>query len=130
MLVGPRHIPSMKKSYLIPFITLCILITTGAGLRAQNDPSVSRAALSANPILNVYPQPASNILYLEFPGTQVSQPQIDMYDMIGNLQEKVQAERINPVTFTINLNGKRAGFYFLRIRNEEGSWSRRITVRP
>lgn len=118
----------MSKIYFILIFNVLILFSVRGNLNAQSDASAQR--ITHSPSLNLYPQPAADQLYIEFSGTLASQPQIDMYDMIGNLQDKITPERINPSTFMLNLSGKRAGFYFLRIRNEEGSWSRRITVRP
>lgn len=120
----------MKKIYYIIGIILLFSFTFSGDLQAQAESQDIRNNAISAPSLNLYPQPASNLLYIEFPGNQVSQPHVDMYDMIGNLQDKITLERVNPGTFMINLSGKRAGFYFLRIRTDEGSWSRRITVRP
>lgn len=120
----------MKKNYFISCIILLLSLSFRGDLKAQAESQDLKINTISPTSLNLYPQPASNLLYIEFAGTQVSQLQVDMYDMIGNLQGKVSMERVNPSTFLINLSGKRAGFYFLRIRTDEGSWSRRITVRP
>lgn len=53
-----------------------------------------------------------------------------VYDMIGNPVENVVIERENPSTFSINLSGKKPGFYFVKVSGDHMAFSRRITINP
>lgn len=80
--------------------------------------------------LSLYPLPTNGILHIGFNKTMNSAPNVLVYDMIGNVVERISPDRESIGSFSINLSGKPAGYYFIKVQTEEESFSRRITVTP
>jgi Secretion system C-terminal sorting domain len=80
--------------------------------------------------ISMYPLPTEGILHIAFNKSITESPSILVYDIIGNLVENVTVDRENASAFTINLSGRKAGFYFVKIQTNTESFSRRITVKP
>lgn len=80
--------------------------------------------------ISMFPLPTDGILHIAFNKSITESPSIFVYDMIGNLLENINVDRENTSSFTINLTGKKAGFYFVKVQTDTESFSRRITVKP
>jgi len=80
--------------------------------------------------ISLYPLPTNGTLHISFNKTMADVPSVVIYDMIGNMIENISLEREATGAFTINLSGKRPGFYFIKVQAGEESFSRRITVTP
>ena len=98
---------------------------------AQNNFSDLRTSTNQKETtISLYPMPTEGVLFVTFSKSITETPSILVYDMIGNLVEHIMIERDNATTFNINLTGKKAGFYFVKIQTDTESFSRRITVKP
>ncbi len=98
---------------------------------AQSDAGESRISTVQKELsVSLYPLPTNGSLYIAFNKSLPLAPEVIVYDMIGNLVENIPVERETAGTFAINLNGKRPGFYFIKIQSGETTFSRRITVTP
>ena len=113
---------TLLSSFLALTISPCIAQNNFSDLRtSQNQKETT---------LSLYPMPTDGLLHLTFSKSITEAPSILVYDMIGNLVEHVMIDRENSTTFNINLTGKKAGFYFVKVQTNTESFSRRITVKP
>ena len=80
--------------------------------------------------VSMYPIPTTGILHISFNKTITEDPLVMVYDMIGNPVENIVIERENPSTFSVNLSGKKPGFYFVKVSGDHMAFSRRITINP
>jgi|GEM_PF-2888737 len=80
--------------------------------------------------ISLFPMPTDGILHISFNKSLTEVPSLLVYDMIGNLVDNISIDRESASSFTINLSGKKAGFYFVKVHTDTESFSRRITVRP
>lgn len=98
---------------------------------AQNDFNDSKVSQTQKETtISMFPLPTEGILHIAFNKSIMESPSIYVYDMIGNLVENINVDRENAASFTINLTGKKAGFYFVKVQTDTESFSRRITIRP
>ena len=119
------------KNILYSTLLSSFLALTISSSFAQNNFSDLRISQNQKETtLSLYPMPTDGVLHLTFSKAIAETPSILVYDMIGNLVEHIIIERDNATTFNINLTGKKAGFYFVKIQTNTESFSRRITVKP
>jgi hypothetical protein len=78
--------------------------------------NVSNEAISATSEINVYPNPAKNILNFNF--TNVDARTIDIYDMSGKL---VNTTEVRNNTMTVNVSEMSNGLYIYQIRDNDGN---------
>ncbi|MBK7889004.1 MAG: T9SS type A sorting domain-containing protein [Bacteroidetes bacterium] len=98
---------------------------------AQADAGEQRLATNQKETsISLFPMPANGTLHIAFNKAIVESPSVVIYDMIGNRIENISLEREATGSFTINLTGKRPGFYFIKVQTGEETFSRRITVTP
>ena len=98
---------------------------------AQADAGEQRLATNQKETsISLFPMPTNGTLHIAFNKTIGEAPSVVIYDMIGNMIENIALAREAPGSFTINLSGKRPGFYFIKVQAGEESFSRRITVTP
>ncbi len=114
------------SSILASFLSLAI-----SPVFAQNNFNDLKGSQSQRETsISIYPLPTDGVLHIAFNKSITESPSILVYDMIGNLIENVNVDRENVSSFTINLAGKKAGFYFVKVQTNTESFSRRITVKP
>lgn len=88
------------------------------------------AMLNRENQLSVFPQPASSQITISFRNSNLTSATVHMYDMLGNLVSEVNADRFDQSTFTFYVGDKKPGYYFLKIYTDEGTFSRRVTIKP
>jgi hypothetical protein len=119
------------KNILYSILLFSFLALTISYSFAQNNFSDLRISSNQKETtLSLYPMPTEGILYIAFGKSITETPSILVYDMIGNLVENIIIDRENSTTFNINLTGKKAGFYFVKVQTNTESFCRRITVKP
>lgn len=118
----------MKRIIYKFMLTLSLSLVVGA-THAQTDTG-EKLASSKETSVSMYPIPTSGILYISFNKAITEDPVLLVYDMIGNPLEHIVIERENSTTFSVNLSGKKPGFYFLKVTAERTTFSRRITIHP
>lgn len=118
------------KSTLFSIFLFTMFIMMSVAVTAQNNTNDNRTINSQKEVaVSLYPMPTEGLLHISFNRSITETPTILVYDMIGNLLENVQIDREAVSTFTINLTGKKAGFYFIKVQTDTESFSRRITVK-
>ncbi len=117
------------KRILYSFFLAFSLMFAVSTAQAQSDAG-DKSIPSRETTVSMYPIPTTGILYINFNKTITSEPVLLVYDMIGNPIEQVVIERENPTTFSVNLSGKKPGFYFLKVTADHTTFSRRITINP
>lgn len=118
----------MKRIIYSSFLA-CALSLFVAPAMAQADTG-EKMIPSKETSVSMYPIPTTGVLHISFNKTITDDPIVMVYDMIGNPVENVVIERENPSTFSINLSGKKPGFYFVKVSGEHLAFSRRITINP
>lgn len=98
---------------------------------AQTDAGEQRMATNQKETaISLFPLPTNGTLHIAFNKAIGEFPSVVIYDMIGNMVENVSPEREAAGSFTLNLSGKRPGFYFIKVQIADETFSRRITVTP
>jgi hypothetical protein len=80
-------------------------------------PSIT-IGLSPSPELSawsIYPNPSNGVFYLSGTGSQAN---IELFNVHGQL---IYSAQLQSRLTTIDLNGKSKGFYFLKIKEQDGS---------
>ncbi len=78
--------------------------------------------------LDLYPNPTSSSFQLVI-SELISEDDIFVCDVLGK-QANMSLQRLSSKRFKVTLDGNRAGIYFLRVRNEKFSISRKISYLP
>jgi hypothetical protein len=73
----------------------------------------------------IYPNPARNVINLDFRDNNIYMNTIQLFDVTGNL---VYSELINQSSHRINLDGLMNGIYFIRISNMEYSVTKKLVI--
>ena len=103
--------------------TLAIAENTSAGIAIIS---------SALPKLNVYPNPVSDNLNIEYTISNSTQVEVKMFDMLGNvvdvftLQTKVAGNYVN--NFKIDRNKYRKGIYFVELITNDTKSTQKILI--
>ncbi len=126
----------MKRIFYSTIITLSFL--TSITLLAQvNDVNLTESSsivtlksVNQEVQLSIYPQPSNGEINLSYSEIQNQNPKVLVYDLLGNLVNNIETERLNSTTFALDLSQKKPGYYFIKIQSESGTVSRRITIKP
>lgn len=78
--------------------------------------------------ISLYPLPVAGILHIDLGKVSATEPEVQLFDMLGNKINDLTIERESATCFSLQLNEKSPGFYFIKIRTSEESISRRITI--
>jgi hypothetical protein len=115
----------MKAKYYLPTILfLCVVSISTFGQSDDN----SRISNTISEI-SIYPQPSNGIINIKLSETQNENPVVAVFDLLGNKVAEIEAEHINGGVYMINLEDKKAGYYFLKIQTDNILVSRRITIK-
>ena len=114
----------MKKHI---YSLIAILFFFQLNLIAQSDDN-ARPFLIKD-FVSVFPQPSTGLVNFSFPNSLTNSPKAVVYDLLGNVVDKVEMDRQNGNTFSINLLDKKPGYYFVKIQTDDSSYSRRVTIR-
>jgi hypothetical protein len=123
---------TMKKSTLFSSIALyALFVLTSASNPALAENQDRSNGISRNEsTASLYPMPVTGTLHIDLGKSQSTDPEILLFDLLGNQIETGSIVRESGTVFSIDLSGKKAGYYFIRIRTAEETISRRITVAP
>ena len=105
-----------------------IIFSTYSGALAETDQTGQESTRSTEQTINLYPLPVSGTLHLAFKNTPAGEPEILLYDIIGNLVSDIRPERQFSGEYTINLGDRKPGYYFIKVKAGSETFSRRITV--
>lgn len=123
---------TMKRSILYSafiFTVISILAAASNTAKAENQDrltGISRKEATAS----LYPMPVTGTLHIDLGKPQSTDPEILLFDLLGNQIETGSVVRESASVFAVDLSGKKAGYYFIRIRTSDETISRRITVAP
>ncbi|MFM7016364.1 MAG: T9SS type A sorting domain-containing protein [Bacteroidota bacterium] len=115
----------MKAKFYLTLILFLFISTTN--LFAQTD-EVSKINHTINE-LSIYPQPSNGVINIKLSETQNQNPIVAVYDLLGNKIAEIESDHTNTAVYTINLEDKKAGYYFLKIQTDDNLYSRRVTIK-
>lgn len=76
--------------------------------------------------IRIYPSPSTGLINIRIPNG--STPVFEVFDMLGNKILHEELQRKDNGIFTLNLNNKNPGFYFIKIRYGNELITKRITL--
>ena len=112
------------KLYLATTLFLCAFSISTFGQSDDN----TRISNTISEI-SIYPQPSNGIINIKLSETQNANPFVAVFDLLGNKVAEIEADHVNGNVYVINLEDKKAGYYFLKIQTNDGVVSRRITIK-
>lgn len=114
------------KTTLLSAIISSFLILTSITVNSQT--SANRDAILKE--VAIFPQPSTGFINLLFAEMPSQNPKVQVFDLLGNLVADLESERQSANVYAIDLSNKKPGYYFVKIRTDKDSWSRRITIKP
>ncbi len=122
----------MKKIIYSVFFLFFFISSQFAAVAQPEDTSATTSKLSSavnNEVrLSVYPVPTTGVLNISYNVNQNANPKVTLFDILGNRLNNIETERISATTFTLNVGDKKPGYYFIKIQDDNGTVSRRITI--
>jgi len=91
-------------------------------------PVTSIKELTSSSIIKIYPNPASDCIFIEDKGNDNSNTTINLYDINGRLILNRVFNK-NENTVKIDLNGYKAGIYLIEVGNEKGVSHSRLLIK-
>jgi len=123
----------MKRIFQTTILNLLFLFPLSLSAQINEEslnlsPSINNS-VSRDLQFSMYPQPSTGQINLRFNEVQNHNPIIMVYDLLGNLVNTIETEKLNSTTFTLDLCQKKPGYYFVKIQSDYGTVSRRITIK-
>lgn len=117
----------MKKILYSSIAWICLFFSSQTALAQQDERSTAKGRDCS---ISLYPNPTTGRLFIDLGQSTVAEPNVLIFDMLGNKLDGLYPERKDPQTWWVDFSGIKPGFYFVKIRTAEESISRRITVNP
>ncbi len=115
----------MKAKFYLPIILFLFSFSTKSFAQADDNSKINSAITE----LSIYPQPSNGIINFKLSEVQNQNPVIAVYDLLGNKISEIESDHENGTIYSINLEDKKAGYYFLKIQTDDAIFSRRITIK-
>jgi hypothetical protein len=115
----------MKAKFYFPIILFFCVFSINAFGQSDDNSRISNTLSD----ISIYPQPSNGIINIKLSEGQNESPVVAVFDLLGNKVAEIEAEHANGNVYTINLEDKKAGYYFLKIQTDNGLVSRRITIK-
>ena len=112
--------------YLIP-VLIPFFISLSLTVKATSEAG-GLEIRTTEPLVSLYPMPVSGTLHIAFRNTPSMEPEILLYDILGNLVADLRPERQFSGEYTVNLSERKPGYYFIKVKAGSETFSRRITV--
>ena len=115
----------MKAKLYLPIILFFCVFSFSTFGQSDDNTRISNTISE----ISIYPQPSNGIINIKLSDAQNESPIVAVFDLLGNKVAEIEAEHTNGNVYTINLEDKKAGYYFLKIQTDNGLISRRITIK-
>ena len=115
----------MKAKFYLPIILFFCIFSISTFGQSDDNSKISNTISE----ISIYPQPSNGIINIKLSEAQNESPIVAVFDLLGNKVAEFEAEHTNGNVYTINLEDKKAGYYFLKIQTDNGLASRRITIK-
>lgn len=120
----------MKRDGYLFFLPILILLIVSSSSTAQATEGGGLEVRSTEPSVSLYPMPVTGTLHIAFRNSPSMEPEILLYDILGNLVADLRPERQFSGEYTVNLSDRKPGYYFIKVKAGSETFSRRITVTP
>ncbi len=121
----PKKSNKMKSTLRFAIISSLFILTS---ITVYSQSNLNRDAVLKE--ISVFPQPSTGLINLLFAEMPSQNPHVQVYDLLGNMVADLESERQSAYVYAIDLSNKKPGYYFVKIRTDKDSWSRRITIKP
>jgi len=115
----------MKAKFYLPIILFLFIFSAKAFAQTDDNSKITSTIVE----LSIYPQPSNGIINIKLSEVQSQNPVIAVYDLLGNKISEIESDHENGTVYSINLEDKKAGYYFLKIQTDDTIFSRRITIK-
>ena len=78
--------------------------------------------------VNVFPNPSTGPVNVDITAPGLGQTDIVVYNMVGEVVDQVSYNALSPKKAKINLEGKPNGLYFVKVKTENGSSTKKIVL--
>ena len=78
--------------------------------------------------LTIHPNPAKDIIYIDFGDLTSNDVKIEICNMMGKIVRKYRTEEITQRTFIANISGLDPGIYLLKIDDSHGNITRKVII--
>lgn len=106
----------LVSGYNVGLDDIAVLKNSGVGINEN----------SSGTSLLVFPTPTTGEVTVMT--AKAAKTEIEVYDLLGNRLADIPVTRTGDQKMTIQLNGHQPGLYFIRIKNENGVTTRRVTL--
>lgn len=120
-----KNYNTMKAKFYLPIILFLFSFSTKSFAQADDNSKINSSITE----LSIYPQPSNGIINFKLSEVQNQNPVIAVYDLLGNKISEIESDHESGTVYSINLEDKKAGYYFLKIQTDNGLVSRRITLK-
>jgi len=103
--------------YNVGLDDIAVLKNSGVGIA---DPAQPAGAF-------IYPSPTSGPVNVELT-SGAENAEVNVYDLLGNSLTQVTVKRMGDQKIVLDLSGHQPGFYFIRIKTQERTFSKRVTL--
>ena len=83
----------------------------------------SEAAIDPRSDIKIFPNPATEYLYIELTDSSLRNVNFELNNIIGNVFS-LKAERVSDTHYKIYVKDLRSGYYFLTIKDQDSSYKR------
>lgn len=101
---------------------LALLLCASGTLRAQSASEVATTpVLAVNSSVEVFPNPATDYVYLRFDDLNANQVNVSLHNIIGN-EVPVEREEVNAHEIRIRVKDFAAGYYLAVVQDEQSKF--------
>lgn len=109
------------RDFTIAGVFALLLIASG-NLRAQSASEVPMTPVSAlNSAVEVFPNPATDYVYLRFDDLNASEVNVSLHNIIGN-EVPIEREEVNAHEIRIRVKDFAAGYYLAVVQDEQSKF--------
>lgn len=96
-------------------------------VKIYSNASTGIASVSGADLVKIFPSPSTGLFYVQY-NSKLSSPQIEIFDILGNIVSHASIQNEKPGLFKVDLSGYRNGFYFVKIQSGSYLITKRITI--
>lgn len=125
---NPIHHYSKEGQYLV-----CLTVTSNCGCSDSSCQTVPVSSQSVkeenlNYFINLYPNPTTGIIALNFSENNTKVESIKLYNILGKEIKKISFDKLNQKEYKIDLSLQKNGFYFLKIQTDKQLFTKQIIL--
>lgn len=123
----------VAHTYNVQGVYTVILTGTIGGCTATDTLTINVGVTGVDQVslensINVYPNPNSGLFNLKLEFTETQNVEISLFSSIGQLIEMRQIDNVDAQVETFNMSSEAEGVYFIRVKTNNGTVTKRMTI--